>query len=94
MHIEKHHTEICHPFPTKAQIFLGDAKFTESPKPLHLHPQRLSCNRASEKRGSGGGGVVVAWVVVGGLDSAYLRTLSAAVAAAEFLTVAISRTPK
>lgn len=38
--------------------------------------------------------VVVLWVVVGGLDSAYLRTLSAAVAAAEFLTVAISRTPK
>lgn len=37
--------------------------------------------------------VVVEWEV-GGLDSAYLRTLSAAVAAAEFLTVAISRTPK
>lgn len=43
--------------------------------------------------------VLVVWAVVGGLDSAYLRTLSAAaaaaaVAAAEFLTVAISRTPK
>lgn len=30
----------------------------------------------------------------GGLDSACLRTLSVAVAAAKFLTVAISRTPK
>lgn len=40
--------------------------------------------------------VLVVWAVVGGLDSAFLRTLSAAaaVAAAEFLTVAISRTPK
>lgn len=59
-------------------------------------PRQISCSHASEKRGSGadgGVGGVGGWVV-GGLDPAYLRTLSAAVAAAEFLTVAISRTPK
>jgi len=74
----------------KAQMFLRAAKIPENyppPKPLHVHPQQLSYS-ASEKCGGGVGG----WG--GGGDSAYLRTLSAAVAAAEFLTVAISRTPK
>lgn len=78
--------------PQDTQIFLGAAKFTHTKKkPNHcIHTPNgfhaIMLQRNVE--------VVVVWVVVGGLDSAYLRTLSAAVAAAEFLTVAISRTPK
>lgn len=95
MHTHSHQTvRIFHPFPHKDSNILGGVKFHKSPKPLLSHcPKPLSCNHASEKHGSGDGGVggVGGGVVV---DCACLSTLSAAVAAAEFLTVAISRTPK
>lgn len=65
-HWEVSNCEMCHPPPHKGSNIFWELQISQkrkkkktTPKPLHhhSHPQRLSCNHASEKRGSGGGGV-------------------------------------
>lgn len=72
-----------------SNIFRSCKFHKKNPKQCIHTPNGFS--RASEKCGSGAGGVGVVGVGGGGGS---LTAVSAAVAAAEFLTVAISRTPK
>lgn len=76
-----------------SNIFRSCKFHKKNPKHCIHTPNGFS--RASEKCGSGAGGVGVVGVGGGGERwGGSLSAVSAAVAAAEFLTVAISRTPK